>query len=534
MPDSRICSAALTTAEVGAGSQATGSIGLGRKVARLLRPVSLVAAATALFWPGLALGPALDAAVFILAGSRIRDGYLPYLDLWDHKPPGAYLLNAFGQAVFPWMDSWVVCWLLTLAFTSASVLLMDRLLRRRLSALGSWVGSLVFCVGVACYPIALGGGYTESFALLPLVFALWVMAALPRDGRTATVIGLALSCACLISLQCVPAAMVLAAAAVWTESRGFVAGRRAAALVAGALPLPLAVSAWLVVGGAGGDAVDQILAYNAAYRDPASQLLAQLPLVGWLCGGLAILIAVAVMRLLHRPRAYDRVDWACLTWCLSYAAYIVFEGRFFLHYLILIMPPVVLLAGRGLHGLLRQMERPKYVLRRWLAVGVAIEVAVAFALSAAEFLTLNGSTQAVAASTRKVTVTTDAWIRGHTPASATLFVWGDNAALHLASDRKPYGRYVYQFPIVTPTYWSTGRTAALLAAWSKSPPSVIIESPSDVPMFRPAVPLDDRVLDTLAPLRDFVAANYRLAATFGGSGDFGDIYVYVVHVAPAP
>jgi hypothetical protein len=60
---------------------------------------------------------------------------------------------------------------------------------------------------------------------------------------------------------------------------------------------------------------------------------------------------------------------------------------------------------------------------------------------------------------------------------------------------------------------------------------VIVESPSGVPMFRPAAPPDDRVLDTLAPLRDFVRANYRLAATFGGSGDFGDIYVYV---APAP
>jgi len=155
--------------------------------------------AAMLLGPGLVTGPLGDSAVFVLEGSRIREGYMPYRDLWDQKPPGVYLINALGQMALPWVNAWLISWLLTLASTAAAVLLIDLLLRRRLSSSASWGWSLVSCVGVACYPIALGGGLTESFALLPLVAALLAIAAWPRTWLTAIAIGCALSCACILS-----------------------------------------------------------------------------------------------------------------------------------------------------------------------------------------------------------------------------------------------------------------------------------------------------------------------------------------------
>ena len=67
--------------------------------------------------PGLWFGPVFDAAAFMLVGSGIRSGGMPYRDYWDDKPPGLYLLDALSQAVLPWLDRWLVCWLLTLALT---------------------------------------------------------------------------------------------------------------------------------------------------------------------------------------------------------------------------------------------------------------------------------------------------------------------------------------------------------------------------------------------------------------------------------
>ena len=72
------------------------------------RPASLVVLTGILFSPGLIFGPWVDAAVFVLAGARIREGFVPSRDFWDHKPPGGYLLNALGQTVLPWIDPWLV------------------------------------------------------------------------------------------------------------------------------------------------------------------------------------------------------------------------------------------------------------------------------------------------------------------------------------------------------------------------------------------------------------------------------------------
>lgn len=146
---------------------------------------SLVAAAALLLSPGLWLGPGFDASVYTLAGLRIRDGYMPYTDLFDNKPPGLYLLNAFGQMLLPWLDPWLVAWILSLMFTACAVLVVNRLLRRRLSPVAAFLASLVCLVGVASYPIALGGGLTETFAILPLILALYTVSTLRSSWRTA-------------------------------------------------------------------------------------------------------------------------------------------------------------------------------------------------------------------------------------------------------------------------------------------------------------------------------------------------------------
>ncbi len=195
-------------------------------------------------------GPSPDPAVFVLMGVRIRAGAMPYRDLWDHKPPGSYLVNAAGQTACRGWIRGSSAGLSRWHRTGIAVLLIDRLLRRRVSARMAWFWSAVFGVAVASYPTALGGGYTETFALPALVAALWMLDGRPRSRVAVAATGALLGVACLLTVQSVPAALAVGAAVVFVRGDARSSVLRLVAFVGGGVVLPILVLAWLAAGGA--------------------------------------------------------------------------------------------------------------------------------------------------------------------------------------------------------------------------------------------------------------------------------------------
>ena len=88
--------------------------------AAMLHVLFLVALSALLLAPGLMSGPSLDAAVFMQVAERMRDGATLYAGIWDHKPPGIYLLLVAGQSLLPFLSVWLVSWLLSVAATAGT------------------------------------------------------------------------------------------------------------------------------------------------------------------------------------------------------------------------------------------------------------------------------------------------------------------------------------------------------------------------------------------------------------------------------
>lgn len=475
------------------------------------RTLSFVAVAVVNLAPGLVLGPAMDAAVFLLIGSAVRNGALPYRDYWDHKPPGAYLLNAVGQASFPWLDRWLVDWLMTVAAAVVAMVILERLLRPRVGASIAWISSLVFGCVVTAYPVALGGGYTESFALPLLLAGLWLVARGDRRKRSVAAAGVVLAAACLFSLQSVPGAVAIGLAIVVSTPRETL--RRGVVLVGAGLVLPVAVVGWLAWGGALGAAWDQLVHYQAVYRSvgPGGWLTAFASTDLIALGGMLPPAVVTCLRIALGRVELDRVTAACLGWVAAFAALMIYEWRVDPHYLILVAPALAVVGSPSLAWFVANVRARQARIRRTAFSLLALTAALTLMLEAwsGEWMIFRPSNGPAFPSEVR---TAAAWIDSHTPPSASVYVWGNDVGLYLSFDRTPAQPYLYQFPLTTAGYWSATATHDLVVKWSHAGPDVIVEVPWSLPLSLPAGPagVDPRTYDVLDELRAFIKDNYRL------------------------
>ncbi len=102
-----------------------------------------------------------DSGVFLYIGSRLLQGAVPYRDIWDHKPPLIYFLNALGLA-FSGGSRWGV-WALELGFLFAACFLSLWLIRKAFGPLPAIFSLFLWLVGLTF--VLQGGNLTSEYAL---------------------------------------------------------------------------------------------------------------------------------------------------------------------------------------------------------------------------------------------------------------------------------------------------------------------------------------------------------------------------------
>lgn len=112
-----------------------------------------------------------DSGVFLYIGWRILNGELPYRDIWDHKPPVIFYINALGLAITDG-SRWGV-WLLEFLGLWVAALVGYKLIQKAVGTIPAvlstflWLLTLVFVIG--------GGNFTTEYTL-PLQFVtLWLV-----------------------------------------------------------------------------------------------------------------------------------------------------------------------------------------------------------------------------------------------------------------------------------------------------------------------------------------------------------------------
>ena len=488
--------------------------------AGILAGISVVA-----LLPGL-IGPSLDAAVFSVVGERVSQGALPYADIFDHKPPALYLLIALGQLLAGSIGTWKVAWILSVVSVAMTGVVVADTLRQIGWRRAAWAPGGLCVATLASFPLALGGGLSETACVLPAALALRLAAVGPRTPARLLGAGLLAGVSTAISLQAIPAALaVVVVAAVHDDVASRSRGSRtmdAMWIASGTAAVWAGLLLYFGMSDTTLAAFNAIVTYNSAY-----QRVAYLddPVAGEALHALLILAPLALAAALGtvaalRSSRHRTVGIGAVVWLGASLAFVAYQGRLELHYTALLVVPLALLAPAGLT--MRLQGSLRTVIPRAVTLGL---LTTAFIVSG--FMITAETTMAMGVRSYQVARNdaVAAWVEKNVPAAGSVFVWGNIPELYLDIPRSPASAYIYLLPLTTPGFVDRATIERVRQEFDVHPPSVIIDAGSRAPgaaglpallIPRPVAAADGRNTDMLDPLRAFVREHYQRAATVDG------------------
>lgn len=521
-------------------------------VAAALTPYGAIAAvtvlvgATSLFWPF-----GRDQGTYAFIGHAMLQGQIPYLDVFQAKPPLTPIVHAAAQTLFG--HTMAAIRLLDLLWSVATAMLLYRL---ALVALGERMIALVAALCFAYLYYAFGfwdTAITDGWTNLPVLAGLLMAARALSGGGAATDREWMFAGACfaLAALLKYTIALVLVAVAVyalWRLRRQPAVILRAAVFGAAGFIAPLLAAAIGLVAAGAWPAFVEIQRMMADYatlqlqRQPLWPLVAPLATLyanwgAFLIFGLlgcGLVFARAIVPRRGGARA-EREQGALtpmfmLLWLLAAYGSAWWQGKFFAYHLLPMVPPLAVLGAIGIDYLVR----PVLALSRQIAIRGAVVLACAGVLVASTPLPRSAYAAWRLASgqlaeseywqgsafnfrtfyLRDIAAVAD-HIRRTTAADDKLFVWSFEPMIYFLAERDPVSRFIFDFPL-SGAYAPAQFRDELMAAVGAEPPLVMV-----VQHREPMVPVMGHAKDSyqswqeFTALRRFVEENYRLETTVG-------------------
>jgi len=447
--------------------------------------------------PALSPGvPSRDSGVFLYTGWRVLQGEIPYLHIWDHKPPIIYYLDALGLVLTP-DSTWGVWWVEIVSLTLAAA--FGFYLAKRLYGIFPAI-FISFLWLFSAFYLLVGGNLTTEYGL-PFQFALlWLFYRAESAGRYGWR-GVALGAAAgLLFFTRQNAIGIAAAIGLYLLIRRFSRRefRRFAQdvfpILAGGLTVVTLVVVYFASQGALPAFWEVAFQYNFAYADDRDNLerlyaffhgmnqlenvgLAQIALIGW--GSALVWLCFKKERLAAEARSLLWVVILALPiefWLVSLA------GRPRIPYFTVLLPVLSILAGFTLwlvfDSLLRDVPRAAGAA---LALFMVVSLASVFGADYKEI----GSVLAQPGGEPELV----AYLQNHTSPTDTVLIWGAETSYNFAARRASPTRFVYQYPL----YNGYGGKAYLLEFLN----DILVNKPRLI-----ILSSDDKLSDFRFPRRD--------------------------------
>ncbi len=429
-----------------------------------------------------------DECNYAYIGGRLLAGDRLYTDVWDHQPPGIFVL--FASAMILFGDAPHVFRYMALAFSLLSLTWVFGLTRRWAGAWAAAFAAFLFAVASADPGTAGEGCNREIYMTTLLLAAWWCVAAAPSaDGWRVFVGGLLLGLASTLKTNVAVHWVFLVPWLAWTSWRHADEAHRIRSVIhvlmlfaAGPVALWLLISMYFSATGRGNEFVDAVFLFNLGYsgvsRSFGRRFLdfftpqrhpftfdSALPL--WIGGAVAAL--ALLLHTIHR-KAADDVPLLLLL-AASYAA-VCLPAHFWPHYYFLMIPALTMVIPLAVHRLV-----PAH--RRGAFLGVGVLAVFLVALVGTEYR--HYLSQPPPGITVKRYNSRDFWGRAQGENVARViapddevFVFGNDAEIYYYSNRRCASRYTMITGLQEGYPGARDRRTILLDELRGKPPRLIL------------------------------------------------------------
>ncbi len=350
---------------------------------RLFEIVGLLVCATLLVllrWHAFELPLETDECNYAQIAARLLGGDRLYVDVWDHQPPGIFML--FAGAIALAGDGPIVFRLLAMASSLVSLLLVFQLVNiSTRSVKVALVATLLFAMA-SSDPGTAGEGCNREIFMNTAILAAWVLL-FRKPNPSDWSIGLAgfsLGIGSLIKMVVAVHWVVLAiwmVSCAWRRISGTKPIRQSVLQVAlfavGPAAIWILTTLYFSVTGRFNEFVDAVFLFNLSYSDqPAGffdrfaefftprqhPFIFDSAFILWLLGGLS-LCWLLVRAALTRERKHERCAAGLIALCVSSYLATCLPGRFWPHYYYLMIPALVVLVPSAIWAVAETMKTSK-------------------------------------------------------------------------------------------------------------------------------------------------------------------------------
>lgn len=424
-----------------------------------------------------------DAGVFLYIGSRILQGDLPYRDIWDHKPPIVFYINALGLALLN-NSRWGVWWIEFFCVLAATYIGF-KLIKQSFGMLSAVVSLCLWLP--ALFGTNHGGNYTELYALPLQLVCLWLVCDIDNKKSPhlrwflTGVIGATAFLTKQTTIGIIVAIILYFTYTRWTSGKIRQWLRELTFFALGASLIGIGIASFFYQQGIFLEFIDATFRYSFYYISPESDFTGRANIIYGLYRllafsnvGLAVFAGlgyIAAFIFYRRYTAHSRSPMLLIAFIDLPIEWVLLSvsGRFYHHYYITLLPVLLILAGFALwtiEAYLAEHEVTKVVIHS-VFIGIAITSLLFASGFYRTYTRINSNTG------DKALVD---YITNSTEADDYVLLWGAETYINYFTQRLSPTRFVYQRPLYTRGYTNENMILEFLHDIIEKKPKYIVDT----------------------------------------------------------